>query len=78
MVEKGKIVVHYSTIDHFSKRRTFATLAGARRFAQKYLGEHPEQGNELCRQLDGVGKITVDGASLADLFLRRPKKSRPV
>ena len=68
MVEKAKIVVHYSTIDHFSKRRTFATLAGARRFAQKYLGEHPEQGMSYAVSFDGVGKITVQGASLDDLF----------
>lgn len=69
-----KIAVKYTAVDGFRQRRTFATLAGAQRFAQKWVGETPELGRFYAVSGDGVGKITAEfycdgGAlSLADLF----------
>jgi hypothetical protein len=59
MADKVKIVVYYSTIDHFSQRRTFATLGGARAYAQKWIGAHPDISETFNYAIsdDGVGKI---------------------
>lgn len=62
------ITVRYSAIDGFSKSRSFKTLAAARRFAVGYVGEHPEIGSYYAVAGDGVGKVTVRGATLAELF----------
>ena len=62
------ITVRYSTIDHFTKTRRFKTLAGARRFAQRYLGERPELGRLYAVSGDGWGKIEAEGIPVADLF----------
>lgn len=62
------ITVRYSTIDRFSKRAKFKTLAGARKFAHHWVGAHPEIGSYYAVSGDGIGRITVSGASLADLF----------
>lgn len=64
-----EIRVHYSAIDGFSKTRTFKTLKGAQRFAQKYVGKHPEIGTGYAVSGSGVGKVTVSGdATLQALF----------
>jgi hypothetical protein len=55
------IRVCYSSIDRFRKVATFKTLAGARKFAQKWVGQHPEIGSHYAVSGDGVGKITVEG-----------------
>lgn len=62
------ISVRYSTIDGFTSRRSFKTLAGARKFAQEWVGKNPDQGCGYAVAFDGVGKITVSGTSLASLF----------
>lgn len=62
------IKVRYRSIDHFTKTSTFKTLPGARKFAHKWVGEHPEIGSYYAVSGDGVGKITVEGATLAELF----------
>jgi hypothetical protein len=62
------IKVRYSSIDRFSKVSTFKTLAGARKFAAHWIGETPELGSTYAVSADGIGKITVDGATLLDLF----------
>ena len=62
------ITVRYSTIDHFTKTRRFKTLAGARRFAQRYLGERPELGRLYAVSGDGWGKIEAEGCLVSDLF----------
>jgi hypothetical protein len=63
-----EIAVRYSAVDGFSKSRTFKTLAGARKFAQGYVGAHPEIGLGYAVAGDGVGKVTVRGCKLAALF----------
>lgn len=62
------IKVRYSTIDRFSKTGTFKTLAGAQRFAQKWVGKTPDLGSDYAVSMDGVGKVAVEGAPLYDLF----------
>jgi len=62
------IKVTYSTIDRFRRTKTFKTLAGARKFAQHWVGATPEIGSTYAVSGDGVGKVTVEGASLKDLF----------
>lgn len=63
-----KITVRYSSIDRFSETRHFKTLAGAQAYAQMRVGRHPEVGCGYAVCGDGVGKVTVSGASLSDLF----------
>lgn len=71
------ITVRYSSIDGVRKLKRFKTLAGARRFAHKYVGPHPEISSwgQYAVSFDGVGKITMSGPdmSLKDLF---PEESR--
>jgi hypothetical protein len=68
MTTPTTIVVRYRSIDRFSKTRTFKTLAGAQAYAQRWVGEYPSLGGGYAVSDDGVGKITVTGASLRDLF----------
>jgi hypothetical protein len=60
--------VTYSSIDGCRMTRGFATLKGARKFATEYVGEFPEIGFGYAVAGDGVGKVTVRGCSLRDLF----------
>lgn len=67
------IKVRYSSIDRYSESRRFKTLAGARKYAAKWVGEHPEIGSYYAVSGDGVGKIEVSGdASLKDIFPPEP------
>jgi len=64
------IWVSYASIDHVSKHRTFKTIAGARRFAVKWVGENAEFGSCYAVSADGVGKIMVSGCTIPELFGR--------
>jgi hypothetical protein len=61
------IKVHYSSIDHFSQTRSFKTLEGARKYAQKWVGRHPDLGGWYAVSFDGIGKVTAN-VPLSDLF----------
>ena len=63
-----RIVVRYSTVDRFRTKRTFSTLNGASEFARHWIGDHPEIGSSYAVSSDGIGKITVEGATLQELF----------
>jgi len=72
---KGEIVhlgqpiqVTYDSIDGHSETREFKTLRGARKFAQKWVGETPELGSYYAVSYDGVGKISSFGCAVKDLF----------
>jgi hypothetical protein len=66
-------------VDGFSKRKSFKTLAGARKYAIGMLGKYPSFGSYYAVSDDGVGKITViDGVALRDLFGDEPKPAAPV
>jgi hypothetical protein len=62
------IAVRYSTVDRFSEIKRFTTIEAARKFAQRWIGATPEIGWGYAISDDGIGKIEVRGARLADLF----------
>ena len=62
------ITVTYSSIDHFRKTRSFKTIEGARKFAIRCVGT-PDIGSHYAVSFDGIGKITVEGCTLRELFL---------
>lgn len=66
------IRVIYDAIDGSSRMKRFKTVEGARAFATKYVGESPEIGSSYAVSADGIGRITVDGCNLADLFAKKP------
>ena len=63
-----EIKIRYHSIDGFSAARTFKTLKGAQAFAQKWVGRFPDIGCGYAVSFDGIGKVTVSGATLVDLF----------
>jgi hypothetical protein len=62
------ITVTYRSIDGFKKVGTFKTLDGARAFAAKWVGSDAEIGSTYAVASDGIGKVTVQGCTLAELF----------
>lgn len=68
MTNKREIKVHYSSVDRYSKTAKFKTLEGARKFAHRYVGEHPDMGGSYAVSYDGIGTIRVEGATLQELF----------
>jgi hypothetical protein len=62
------IKVSYRSMDRFSKTRRFRTVEGAQKFAQEYVGETPEMGSFYAVSGDGIGRVTVEGATLKELF----------
>lgn len=71
------IKVKYLSVDRARVTRSFKTLAGARKFAQSWVGKHPEMGSTYAVSGDGIGKITAEGAKLADLFGDEPSATSP-
>jgi hypothetical protein len=63
-----KITVHHEAVDGAKGFSKFSELKWARREAQKWVGEHPEIGSTYAVSGDGVMKVTVSGATLAELF----------
>lgn len=61
-----QITVRFRTIDRFSETRSFKTLEGARKYAVRRVGEHPEIGSDYAT--DDVGVLRVEGCLLSDLF----------
>lgn len=71
------IKLTYSSVDGFRKNRSFKTLKAAQKFAQQWVGAHPEIGAGYAVAGDGIGKVTVtEGASLAELFPSREAVER--
>jgi hypothetical protein len=62
------IKMTYKASDGFTKRGSFKTVAGAKAFAAKWVGETPEVGTTYAVSPDGVGRVTWSGVSKADLF----------
>jgi hypothetical protein len=62
------VTVRYAAVDGFRQTRKFKTLAGAQRFAQKWVGETPEVCRHYAVSGDGVGKVTVEGCLIDQLF----------
>lgn len=64
---KDGTTLGYSAIDRYRERRTFKTLKGAQRFAQKWVGETPELAPTYAISSDGIGKIQAS-IPVLDLF----------
>jgi hypothetical protein len=64
------IRVRYESIDSYGrgKTRAFKTLKGAQKYAHAWVGKYPTRGAWYAVSDDGVGKITVTGATLSELF----------
>lgn len=62
------IKVVYRSIDGYREGKRFVSVKGARSYAHKMVGEHPEIGSTYAVSGDGIGKVTVEGLSLAELF----------
>lgn len=65
-----EITVRYSSLDRFSQKRKFKTLAGAQRFAAKWVGQTPDVSEAFgyAVSMDGIGKVTWSGCTAAELF----------
>ncbi len=68
MPASRKIIVRYLACDRTRMNRRFKTLKGAQRFAQERVGEAPEIGGWYAVSFDGIGRVTVEGATLEELF----------
>lgn len=66
-----EITVTYRFYD-FTKSEKFHSLADARKFAHEWVGAHPEMGITYAVCEDGVGRITVVGCSISELFPPAP------
>ena len=54
-----QITVRYTSIDGVRETKTFATLAGARRYADKRVGLNAEAYGVSAVSFDGIGKLTL-------------------
>jgi hypothetical protein len=62
------ITVRYQSIDGVSETRSFPSIWTAQNWPQRMIGRHPTLGSHYAVSDDGVGKITVTGCTLADIF----------
>ena len=62
------ITITYRSIDGAKKARTYKTLAGAQRFAHKWVGSTPTLGSWYAVSWDGIGRISAEGCTLQELF----------
>lgn len=62
------ITVTYTSIDGAHAAFQSNDIESAREFAQHWIGQYPCLGRSYAVSDDGIGKITVFGATLRDLF----------
>lgn len=62
------IKISYRAVDGFRKTSKFKTLEGARTYAHKAIGEHPDMGSDYAVSFDGIATIRCEGCTLAELF----------
>jgi len=63
-----RITVHYDAVDGYHEKRSYSTVEKARNYAWKWVGKHPEVGFGYAVSTDGVGKVSVDGITIEELF----------
>jgi hypothetical protein len=65
-----EITVRYRSLDRYSKSAKFKTLAGAQRFAAKWVGATPDVSEMFGYAVsgDGMGKVTWEGCTVRELF----------
>jgi len=62
------VQVSYYSIDNYEEHHNFNTIEEARTYAHSWIGKAPSLGRGYAVSDDGVGKITVRGCSLQELF----------
>jgi hypothetical protein len=67
------ITIAYRSCDGFRTKRRFKTLKGAQKYAHHMVGPAPELGGGYAISGDAVGRVTVQGATLAELFPKATK-----
>ncbi len=68
-VTTNSIVITATSVDGEPKTRRYSSLSPkAIAFAHAMVGESPEVGSNYAVSGDGVSKITIEGASIRDLF----------
>jgi hypothetical protein len=65
---QASIRLSFRSVDGAHWTRSYKTLKGARKEAQRYLGTGPDLGSYYAISADGIVRLTVDGCKLADLF----------
>lgn len=68
MATQHKVTILYTAVDGSRMIKDFKTLNGAKGFAHKMIGEHPEMGGYYAVSGDGIGKVQVTGVALKELF----------
>ena len=68
MSDPTKITVCYLAVDGAKAWQTFDTIAKARSWAVEWVGRHPELGHHYAVSGDGIGRVTVAGCSIHELF----------
>lgn len=64
----AQITIRYASIDGCHHTKVYKTLEGAQKFAQEKVGTTPDLGSHYAVSFDGIGKITVEGCVILDLF----------
>lgn len=64
----GGIQVYYTSIDGVNETRSFDKIEDAQIYAKHWIGDHPTLALTYAVSDDGIGKITVHGCTLAELF----------
>lgn len=60
--------IHVTTVDGVSKSRSFKRLKAARKFAERWVGKHPDIGSYYAVSQHGDAKVEVSGISVEALF----------
>ena len=63
-----KITLTVRTVDHWRETRHYKTLKGARKFAHRVVGPHPDLGGGYAVSFYGDTVLVFDGASYNELF----------
>jgi hypothetical protein len=63
-----KITLTVRTVDHWRETRHYKTLKGARKFAHRVVGPHPDLGGGYVVSFYGDTVLVFDGASYNELF----------
>lgn len=64
------ITLIYRTCDGVREERVFHTLRAAQRYAEEWMGSNAEIGSSYAVSSDGIATMSVQGASLREVFGR--------
>ena len=70
------VTLRVTTTDRFNSKRSFKTLKGARAFAHRYVGKHPDVSETFRYAVGAFGDVKVewDGCTSGELF---PEEAEP-